>query len=134
LSVSDSLSKSRQVVAFTAKVTSTHNAHNPLVFSSVLTNIGAAYSPGTGKFTCPMDGTYVFASTITGYALISVQLYIMKNGQSQTDTFSQLSGAGYPSVSVHVVLSLRVGDEVWVKSGLPLFNNDLFSGFLLHAD
>jgi hypothetical protein len=134
---SDDVAKSRKIIAFTAKLSSKISRHpiDPVIFSTVLTNIGSSYNSTSGKFTCPMRGTYVIAATLIGSTFSAARSFIMKNGVIQTQSFSQQQYSLYPTVSVHAVLSLRVGDDVWIKADYPISKlGSIFSGFLLHAD
>jgi len=40
-------------------------APTPVVFDRVVTNIGSAYDPATGRFTAPVNGTYQFNVVIS---------------------------------------------------------------------
>ncbi|GFO37573.1 complement c1q-like protein 3 [Plakobranchus ocellatus] len=61
---------SKKSVSFSAKLSYNRELQpfDTIEFDSVLTNIGEAYNPDTGRFTVPLDGTYLFHSTIlSGY-------------------------------------------------------------------
>ncbi|XP_013391387.1 complement C1q-like protein 3 [Lingula anatina] len=53
-------------VAFSAQLTTSPQVkrNDDLVFAGVITNIGNAYDPTSGRFTCPVSGTYFFTATI----------------------------------------------------------------------
>jgi hypothetical protein len=53
-----------------------------LPFHSVITNVGGAYNPTTGVFTCPFDGEYYFSvvANVWDFDHNSDVLYLIKNG------------------------------------------------------
>ncbi|XP_078341616.1 uncharacterized protein LOC111099936 [Crassostrea virginica] len=124
-------------VAFTAGMTSSSTSWSGdiLVFPHVITNKGQGYSPSSGKFTAPRDGTYVF--TVTGVSFSNwLSLDIVHDGVSKVRTYSHNS-ASYQTGTNLVVLELDRGDAVWVKryDGRGYFTNSVpmttFSGFIL---
>uniref|UniRef100_UPI003AAFD0B2 complement C1q and tumor necrosis factor-related protein 9B-like n=1 Tax=Centroberyx gerrardi TaxID=166262 RepID=UPI003AAFD0B2 len=71
-----------KTVAFTAKlnITDSYPKHSGVLkFGNVLVNEGEAYSPGTGIFTCPLDGLYHFTVHMSTYG--RAQCAIFKNGE-----------------------------------------------------
>ncbi|XP_078140396.1 DNA-directed RNA polymerase II subunit RPB9-like [Centroberyx gerrardi] len=76
----DSASNAGKTVAFTAKlnITDSYPKHSGVLkFGNVLVNEGGAYSPGTGIFTCPLDGLYHFTVHMSTYG--RAQCAIFKN-------------------------------------------------------
>lgn len=95
-------------------------------FDDVISNYGNGYSTDTGKFTCTTPGLYMFHLTVVsktnwGYA------YIVKNTTKIVLALSTLDlqllnnnnngKTRFESGSTSAVVALKVGDEVWVKSG-----------------
>jgi hypothetical protein len=133
----DAGTRTQEEIAFTVKLrTHGHAGDNPLVFTQVVTNIGGTYSTTTGKFTCSQRGVYVFSTTLIAYNDYHVDGYIVKNGVNQLEMYSvqpRSSGYNYPSASGQVVLSLVVGDQVWVRTVYALVAYSSFSGFVLYS-
>jgi hypothetical protein len=131
--------QTQEQIAFTVKLgTDGHYMENPVVFSSVVTNIGSAYSTTTGNFTCSSHrGVYVFSTTLVAFNDQNVNGVIVKNGVAQITVVNQrpttISSNEYPSASGQVVLSLVVGDRVWVRNNYNLYAESLFAGFLLYS-
>lgn len=125
-------------VGFTVGVTalsSTWQGHI-LVFPHVVTNKGNVYNRSTGKFTAPIDGTYVFFVAVNAYGNKIVYLDIVHNGSSKVRTLSH-SSASHMTGTNMAVLQLDKGDSVWVSrySGQGYWTDYVpvttFSGFLL---
>ena len=89
-------------------------AHQPIVFGSVLTNIGHYYNNTTGVFYVPVDGTYQFFVNILSEADNSIETELVLNGNQIAEIYSgagKFHGAG----SNLVIVRLHQGDNVWVK-------------------
>ncbi|KAJ8299464.1 hypothetical protein KUTeg_023524 [Tegillarca granosa] len=89
-------------------------------FDYIISNQGNGYSTTTGKFTCRTPGLYLFLLTVVsdtnwGYAII------VKNKDEINLALTTLehntNKKRYESGSTSALLTLKVGDEVWVKSG-----------------
>jgi hypothetical protein len=124
-------------VAFSVQLgINTYAAADPVVFNSVIANIGSDYSTSTGKFTCTRGGVYVFAATLTATSNSFVNGFINKNGATQLYIYNYVdpsTPSHNPSASGQVVIRLTAGDEVWVGSYQPIrYNYSAFSGFLLY--
>ena len=54
-------------MAFTAYATDAiyPASSSTVLFENVVTNLGNAYDPSTGVFTCPTTGTYMFHASVT---------------------------------------------------------------------
>lgn len=103
------LATERRVV-FTVGVTalsSTWQGHI-LVFPHVVTNKGNVYNRSTGKFTAPIDGTYVFFVAVNAYGNKIVYLDIVHNGSSKVRTLSH-SSASHMTGTNMAVLQLDKG-------------------------
>jgi hypothetical protein len=128
--------QSQVKVAFTIELGTAPARYSPLDFQSVVTNIGSAYNTTTGKFTCSHRGVYVFATTLVAYQFLAVSGHIVKNDVDQIDVFDHVANSSaplhYPSASGQVVMSLDVGDQVWVRNDFPLYFLSTFTGFILY--
>lgn len=127
-----------QKVAFTAAVTSTSTTWNSgtLVFDAIISNVGNGYNPRTGVFTAPMNGAYVFYVSCIEYERQDLRLEIVLNNVSKVRTLAY-SGTDYQTGTNMVVLSLREGDNVWVKHyyGRGYYSKSIplttFTGFMI---
>ncbi|XP_052777948.1 heavy metal-binding protein HIP-like [Mya arenaria] len=110
-----------------------------IVFQTVVTNEGRAYNGTTGEFTAPVDGTYVFYSSILTRAGRSIETSLKVNDINKLYLYSGGTAKFYGSGSNMAVLNLISGDKVkMVKHGSwgsgPFYihvNWSTFSGFLL---
>lgn len=102
------LSATERRVGFTVGVTafsSTWQGHI-LVFPHVVTNKGNVYNRSTGKFTAPIDGTYVFFVAVNAYASTHLYLEIVHNGSSKVRTYTS-NGANGANGNKHGSTSAR---------------------------
>jgi len=112
--------------------------HATVVFDNVITNIGTAYSPSNGIFTCKLAGIYVFVWTTTKKDRTWMNTELVLNGQWKGLAMSD-SGeiTDYSVASNTVVLDIEVGDQVWIRAGtwhnghLGGDSRTSFSGFML---
>ncbi|XP_019926227.3 structural maintenance of chromosomes protein 2 [Magallana gigas] len=129
---------SKTSVGFTVGVTSSSTtwSGNILVFPHVVTNNGNGYTPSTGKFTAPTDGTYVFFVTVNTYDSNYIYLDLVLNGSNKVRTMSH-SSASFMTGTNMAVLQLYTGNSVWVScyNGKSYYTDSVpittFSGFLL---
>jgi hypothetical protein len=121
-------------VAFQAGLS--HDITNPrvgdtIIFDSVLTNLGYAYSNLNGIFTAPVSGTYMI-NLVLGVTpqpqAHGVHLFIMKGtsriGYIHADNNIHL----YLQRSDTVVVHLNQGDDIWVKVSYSTGNNTIYGG------
>ena len=114
---------------------------NPLSFDRIQTNVGVAMNAGSGIFTAPTSGIYLFdfsgVSVPTGDTFnIDFYLNDIKKGSSLADAEFQFT------MTLPSIWHLRVGDRVYLKlSGIKgtLSNNPdsplvHFTGVLLEED
>ncbi|XP_053395902.1 complement C1q tumor necrosis factor-related protein 3-like [Mercenaria mercenaria] len=132
-------------VAFFAKLgqEKTHlGVEQTIVFDDVVTNIDGTNSPvsynrHTGVFTAPVNGLYVFSTTIlSSYHSTSHFRYYLNNAPLTIMYVHGNTSSGWDSASQTVVLSLSRGDAVSVKNtendtGALGGGHSIFSGFLL---
>ncbi|KAK7499200.1 hypothetical protein BaRGS_00009460 [Batillaria attramentaria] len=107
-----------------------------VILDDVIGNDGGAYSPTSGEFTVPVDGTYVFMVSTGAYADTGVGLYLMVNSTNVCFTYS--SYAGHMQMSTcHTAQHLTKGQRVWLKSNSIAGHfgwYTYFSGFLAIPD
>ncbi|XP_019646304.1 PREDICTED: complement C1q-like protein 3 [Branchiostoma belcheri] len=130
-------------VARTAGISRTSST-TVLTYNVILSNEGAAYNEGTGKFVATVGGVYFFTFTgmTTNPTNSNYYLRLMKNGGKMVG-LHEANGPQpqYQSGSNSAILRLLPRDEVWIeldKSGRTLYSSGnkylTFSGFLIHAD
>lgn len=126
-------------IGFTATVSSTSSTWKSgnLVFDVVITNVGNGYNPGTGVFTAPTAGEYVFFVNVQSFGTQSIYVDVVLNGVTKVRTMAYSTGGNdfYDAGPNLVVLTLQKGDGVWVKrySGQGYYIDGpitTFSGFL----
>lgn len=110
-----------EYVAFHARLAASLGSSNSvgqiLIFDTTTLNVGEAYNNLTGIFVAPMDGIYIFSTSLCGGKSPDGHNHvdIMKNGQEMGAAYS--SGTGHlDQGSVTVVMQLSVGDEVHVST------------------
>lgn len=123
-------------IGFTATASGTTSSWNSgtLIFPAIIRNNGNGYNPGTGVFTAPLAGTYVFYVSVQSYYNQDIHVDIVLNGVTQVRTMAQGSSGPYDASSNLVVLILQKEDRVWVKhrAGNGYYNDGpmtTFSGF-----
>ncbi|XP_040031468.2 caprin-2 isoform X2 [Gasterosteus aculeatus] len=130
-------------VAFNASRTANFapgNLDQPIVFDQLHTNLGEMYDTHIGRFTCPVDGTYVFIFHILKLA-INVPLYInlMRNEEVMVSAYANDGAPDHETASNHAILPLFQGDQVWLRLHRgaiygSTWKYSTFSGFLLYQD
>ncbi|XP_040003510.1 caprin-2 isoform X2 [Xiphias gladius] len=130
-------------VAFTASRTANFapgNLDQPIVFDQLHSNLGEMYDTHIGRFTCPVNGTYVFIFHILKLA-ISVPLYInlMRNEDVMVSAYANDGAPDHETASNHAILPLFQGDQVWLRLHRgaiygSTWKYSTFSGFLLYQD
>lgn len=127
-------------MSFKVAFTATRSQSQPfsyeatLVFSNALTNIGGGYNSGTGIFTAPLGGVYVFICKITERQnSVGPTVYFVKNGASQgSNVGNEGPTNSFRSSSSSIVLELSPGDRVWVKVvGVHSFYPESIDGELI---
>ncbi|XP_037615505.1 complement C1q-like protein 3 [Sebastes umbrosus] len=105
-----------------------------LIYRTVMTNIGNAYSPSTGIFTAPFAGVYyftIFFHTGRGH---EAKLLLYKNNEHVLTTHNQPSSYTADNGGNAAFLMLQHGDQMYVRMGenTPAWGSDyhtIFSGF-----
>ncbi|CAB1445413.1 unnamed protein product [Pleuronectes platessa] len=130
-------------VAFTASRTDNFapcNLDQPIVFDQLHSNLGEMYDTRVGRFTCPVNGTYVFIFHILKLA-ITVPLYInlMRNEDVMVSAYANDGAPDHETASNHAILPLFQGDQVWLRLHRgaiygSTWKYSTFSGFLLYQE
>ncbi|KAM9845813.1 caprin-2 [Aulostomus maculatus] len=130
-------------VAFTASRTANFapgNLDQPIVFDQLHSNLGEMYDTHIGRFTCPVNGVYVFIFHILKLA-INVPLYInlMRNEEVMVSAYANDGAPDHETASNHAILPLFQGDQVWLRLHRgaiygSTWKYSTFSGFLLYQD
>nr|XP_019955476.1 PREDICTED: caprin-2 isoform X2 [Paralichthys olivaceus] len=130
-------------VAFTASRTANFapgNLDQPIVFDQLHSNLGEMYDTRIGRFTCPVNGTYVFIFHILKLA-INVPLYInlMRNEDVMVSAYANDGAPDHETASNHAILPLFQGDQVWLRLHRgaiygSTWKYSTFSGFLLYQE
>ncbi|XP_069111983.1 complement C1q tumor necrosis factor-related protein 7-like isoform X1 [Argopecten irradians] len=126
-------------IAFTAGVRNNMyvTLYGIIVYDDVNTNVGNAYNPATGKFTCIIPGIYVFSwsTEVNDSRYLKSELKV--NGEHRL--YLEVAAGIYANTgSATITLQLSVDDVVYisvfkVSHGLVLGMASSFSGYLLHA-
>ncbi|XP_062574656.1 complement C1q-like protein 2 [Saccostrea cucullata] len=128
-------------VAFSASTTGhgVISSGSTLAFPVVINNVEGGYDPGTGTFTIPTAGQYVFYISAQGYSSDTLYVSILHNGGAKVMTMSDGGRRKdfYDSGSNLLTLNLQQGDRVWAmcQSGSNYYSEGIpittFSGFLV---
>ncbi|XP_060077127.1 complement C1q-like protein 2 [Ylistrum balloti] len=134
------LADNHTVIGFYARLVSPHplqlGQHQVIEFDNVITNVGGGYDPRHGHFTASVAGVYSFTSTVLLVSAVDHQFHIsiVKNG---VDVGYLFSATNFDKGTRTCVLSLNVGDMVWVRNFInnsPTIHGvgySTFSGFLI---
>lgn len=109
-----------------------------LVFRTIFTNVGNAYSPASGIFEAPVKGVYYFRFTVFSLNKDYTRVSLFQNGQQiVTVTDNKSTDDKEDGSSNAAVLELEQGDEVHLvlRKGHAVYDDanhhTTFSGFLL---
>ena len=108
-------------VAFTATRSKTFTSSiRKIVFNTVITNVGGAYSGTTGIFTSPSDGVYGYIWTLTTDDEEYCYVKLYKNGSEEDfRAYARLSGVTSDARSQSIMaanLRLNKGDRIWLQA------------------
>ena len=87
--------------------------YQPLVFTTVISNIGNSYSSSTGKFTAPVNGTYIFTVQLCVVNDYGAYFSLVLDGTTVTN-FYDYDHDSTTTSSTTVPLFLKQGQKVWV--------------------
>ena len=83
-------------------------------FGDVKTNIGGAYNPQTGIFTCPVNGVYMFFVNLRIVSHKTAEGELVRNGIPLMRIYD--SGDSYDAAGTNMaVIHVNAGDRVWFK-------------------
>ncbi|KAF3859083.1 hypothetical protein F7725_021482 [Dissostichus mawsoni] len=129
-------------VAFNASRTANFapgNLDQPIAFDQLHSNLGEMFDTSIGRFTSPVNGTYVFLFHILKLA-INVPLYInlMRNEEVMVSAYANDGAPDHETASNHAI-PLFQGDQVWLRLHRgaiygSTWKYSTFSGFLLYQD
>ncbi|XP_004855117.1 caprin-2 isoform X5 [Heterocephalus glaber] len=130
-------------VAFSAARTSNlapGGLDQPIVFDLLLNNLGETFDLHVGRFSCPVNGTYVFIFHMLKLA-VNVPLYVnlMKNEEVLVSAYANDGAPDHETASNHAVLQLFQGDQIWLRLHRGAiygssWKYSTFSGYLLYQD
>ncbi|XP_059833797.1 caprin-2-like isoform X4 [Hypanus sabinus] len=112
----------------------------PIIFDLLLSNLGETFDFQLGRFTCPVNGTYVFIFHMLKLA-VNVPLYVnlMKNEEVLCSAYANDGAPDHETASNHAVLQLFQGDQIWLRLHRGAiygssWKYSTFSGYLLYQD
>ena len=130
-------------IAFFARLTADSPPLSPnqdIVFNDVQLNIGSAYHATHGAFIAPLDGVYVFTTSILSHvhgANYAAHAKLVKNG-TLLAILDASEPDGIAQAGQTVIIQLKKNDDIAVQnadySGVVFMgsNYSTFSGFLLY--
>ncbi|XP_032444385.1 LOW QUALITY PROTEIN: complement C1q-like protein 2 [Xiphophorus hellerii] len=131
-------------VAFSAALPGSGNTGpfttaTPLRYKKVFSNTGNCYNPSTGIFTATVSGMYFFRFSMFNNMTPAPNsvVSLMKNSERLTSVWDTAATDIHDSGSNAVVISLKVGDNVYVQlePNRAVYDDGMhyntFSGFLL---
>nr|XP_033808433.1 caprin-2 isoform X3 [Geotrypetes seraphini] len=112
----------------------------PIAFDLLLNNLGETFDIQLGRFTCPVNGTYVFIFHMLKLA-VNVPLYVnlMKNEEVLVSAYANDGAPDHETASNHAILQLFQGDQIWLRLHRGAiygssWKYSTFSGYLLYQD
>jgi hypothetical protein len=104
--------------AFEAKLCSTVvNPGSPMIWESVLSNVGNGYNPANGVFTAPIAGTYVFGfNTLMNFAATGEFRYeFFKNGALYNGVIRTKAASGWETIQGTDQIYLNAGETIYIN-------------------
>uniref|UniRef100_UPI00358F4651 caprin-2 isoform X4 n=1 Tax=Myxine glutinosa TaxID=7769 RepID=UPI00358F4651 len=112
----------------------------PISFDTLTTVLGECFDTMTGRFHCPINGTYIFFFHILKLA-VNVPLYVnlMKNNEVLVSAYANDGAPDHETASNHVLIRLLQGDQVWLRLHRGTiygssWKYSTFSGYLIYLD
>ena len=88
-----------------------------VVYDKVLINVGNAYNPQTGEFTCPKAGVYVFTwSMLSDSDNRYCNAFIYRNGVKSLMAYAHEANSYHEAASNIEIFHLDQGDRVWIQT------------------
>ena len=82
-----------------------------IIYDSIITNEGGAYSSTSGTFLAPVNGVYVFAVKTCAHGGYWNEVAIINGGVEIANAVARNYGCGSDTTTVN----LKAGSEVWVN-------------------
>ncbi|PVD35941.1 hypothetical protein C0Q70_02910 [Pomacea canaliculata] len=112
--------------------------NSDLVFDSIVTNVGGAFSAETGRFTAPYNGTYYFTVVVAAQGRQRAAVDLVVNEKMVATIWAE-SIPYWASATNSAILNLRAGDQAWLillsrASYIHGYMYSTFSGHILFTD
>ncbi|XP_061195772.1 uncharacterized protein LOC133204000 [Saccostrea echinata] len=130
-------------IGFTASMSTSDMSTTPerrLVFPHVILNEGNGYNSNDGIFTAPVNGLYLFYSSLSSYSSDTCYCDIVQNGSIKVRIYTYANGnAPNQSAANMALLLLQKNDRIWLKMafGTRIYSDtnsvSTFSGYLIHV-
>ncbi|XP_051866377.1 multimerin-1-like [Pristis pectinata] len=105
------------MVAFFVAHTYAMNTSGPIRFNHLYVNYGASYAPGSGKFSIPFLGVYVFKYTIESFSSHLSGFLVVDGVDKLAFQYEGTDNSvpGSRTVTGDAVLELNYGQSVWLR-------------------
>ncbi|KAL4226311.1 Complement C1q-like protein 3 [Mactra antiquata] len=122
-------------IAFYAHIGSHHVVNQIIIYDNVVTNVGNGYNGSLGAFTAPVEGIYVFSSTLVAHGHQNIHTSFYRNSNRISSMFASGVESNTDTSSATIVLQLSKGDVVTVRSNdadvsINGYTYSSFTGFL----
>ncbi|CAC5366492.1 C1QL [Mytilus coruscus] len=126
--------RTRPFLAIWTEDTVTLRRNDIIKFNHVVTNVGNGYSPMTGKFKAPKQGTYFFGGTVVSAPPNALRMMLMKSRTSIMIPYASVTQGD--SYTFTAVLQLKAGDTVYIQKDNRVEKaygryHSTFSGFMI---